>query len=106
MCSISTTSGLTGEDKDTHDFYLHAMGVNVVNHPTGRRAQMLTRIIRHVVEQTGDRDVRLSQAAGYARRHNITVPANERMNGDLSVADVPDAAIMASARAAYKRKFG
>ena len=99
-------SGLTGEDKVTHDFYLHAMGENVVNHPTGRAAQMLTRVIRHVVEVSGDRNVRLSEAAQYARRHGITIPANERMNSNLEVADLPDGRILAIARAEYFRKFG
>jgi hypothetical protein len=82
------------------------MGANVVNHPTGRRAQMLTRVIRHVLDRTGDRNVRLSGAADYARQHDIVVPANERMSSDLSIADIPDPVTMRIAKQAYKLKFG
>jgi hypothetical protein len=106
MSNISLDSGLNGDDKQTHDFYLHAMGVNVAHHPTGRAAQMLTRVIRHVVQVTGDRNVRLSQAAQYAQRHGITVPPNERMSSNLSITDRPDPVIMGAATAAYLRKFG
>jgi hypothetical protein len=104
--NISMDSGLSGDDKQTHDFYLHAMGANVANHPTGRAAQMLTRVIRHVVEVTGDQNVRLSQAAQYAQRHGIRVPASERMSSDLSVADQPDPVIMGVAETEYRQKFG
>jgi hypothetical protein len=105
MANISTESSLAGDDKNTHDYFLHAMGENVVNHPTGRAAQMLTRVIRHVVEVTGDRDVRLSQAAQYAARHGIVVPQNERMAANLDVADSPNAAVILTARNQYFQKF-
>jgi hypothetical protein len=105
MSNICTDSGLIGDDKHTHDFYLHAMGVNVANHPTGHAAQMITRVIRHVVEQTGDRNVRLSQAAHYARQHGITVPFSQSMSSNLTVADKPNEAIMKVAKDMYRQKF-
>jgi hypothetical protein len=106
MANLCADNGLTGADKHTHDFYLHAMGKNVMRHPTGRAAQMLTRVIRHVVDVTRDKNVRLSQSAQYARQHGIVVLDDERMNTDVDVADVPDAAVMALARAEYHTKFG
>lgn len=104
MSNICMDSGLTGDDKYMHDFYLHAMGANVVNHPTGRAAQMLTRVIRHVL-RTGDQNTRLSQAAQYAQIHGIMVPAHERMRNNLFVADQPDRIMMASAKSAWEAKF-
>jgi hypothetical protein len=104
MSNISMDSGLTGDDKITHDFFLYDMGVNVVRHPTGHAAQMLTRVIEDVI-QKNDRTVRLSQAAQYARDNNITVPAHLRMSNNLDVADKPDATTIATARAEYIRKF-
>jgi hypothetical protein len=104
MSNLCTDSGLNGDDKDTHDYFLHAMGKNVVHHPTGRAAQMLTHVIRHVL-QTGDQNVRLSQAAQYAQTHGITVPLSERMSSDLSVADRPDPVTLATARASWVAKF-
>jgi hypothetical protein len=62
-------------------------------------------VIRHVVEVTGDRDVRLSQAAQYAARHGIVVPQNERMAANLDVADSPNAAVILTARNQYFQKF-
>jgi hypothetical protein len=92
-------SGLTGDNKYVHDFYLHAMGENVVNHPTGRAAQMLTRAIRHAI-RIGDRSTRLSEAAQFAQTHGITVPAYQRMNTSLSVGNKPDPRVIATAKAA------
>jgi hypothetical protein len=104
MANISMDSGLNGDDKYPHDFFLHAMGENVVYHPMGRKAQMLTRVIREVLRR-GDRNVRLSQAAQYAQIHNITVPVHELMSNDLSVADRPDPLIIARAEAEWVAKF-
>ena len=106
LANISMDSGLSGADSITHDYFLHAMGKNVVNHPVGSAAQMLTRVIRHVVEVSHDRSARLSEAARYARAWGITVPAGEHMDPNLDVADVPDPATLATARAAYVAKFG
>jgi hypothetical protein len=96
LSNISMDSGLTGDDKITHDFFLYDMGVNVVRHPTG--------VIEDVI-QKNDRTIRLSQAAQYARDNNITVPAHLRMSNNLDVADKPDPTTIATARAEYIRKF-
>jgi hypothetical protein len=98
-------SCLTGFDKDVHDFFLFPMGQNVANHPTGQQAQMLSRVIQHVVN-VGDRNVRLSQAAQYAAANNITVPANELMDPNLDVADQPDAQTLLTATNEYLLRFG
>lgn len=106
LANISMESGLSGTDKITHDYFLHAMGKNVVNHPVGSAAQMLTHVIRHVVEVSHDRTARLSEAARYARAWGITVPVGEHMDADLDVADVPDPTTLVTAKAAYLTKFG
>jgi hypothetical protein len=106
MQNIDMDSGLTGEDREVHDFFLHAMGANVVNHPKGRSAQMLTRVILHVLTVTRDRNVRLSEAAQYAQKHGITVPADELMDPDLNSSDVPDPGVLKLASEDYQRKFG
>ncbi|KAH4113639.1 hypothetical protein HBH47_208330 [Parastagonospora nodorum] len=106
LTNISMESGLIGGDSITHDYFLHAMGKNVVNHPVGSAAQMLTRVIRHVVDVSHDRTARLSEAARYARAWGITVPVGERMNSNLDIADVPDPVALATFRAAYVTKFG
>jgi hypothetical protein len=97
-------SGLTGEDKVVHDYPLYHMADGVVRHPTGRQAQMLTRVIDHVRNVTGDRNVLLSQGAAYAQRYDITVPAHEQLSNDIDVEDSPPAALLASIRADYHRK--
>ncbi|KAH7084323.1 hypothetical protein FB567DRAFT_445930 [Paraphoma chrysanthemicola] len=104
--NCSTESGLTGENTVLHDYYLYAMGDGVARHPNGRAAQMLTRVIRHVRQVTQDRNVRLSEAAAYAARHNITVPAPIVMTNNLAVEDQPPVGLIAAARTAYIRKFG
>ncbi|CAN9347076.1 unnamed protein product [Alternaria alternata] len=76
----STDSGARGSSKDLHDYFLYSMGDGVVRPPRGRKAQMLTLVIEHVRGVTNDRNVRLSQAATYAQRYNITVPAHHQMN--------------------------
>lgn len=81
------------------------MGENVVNHPQGRAAQMLTRVIVHVL-QAGDTNVRLSEAAVYAQKHNITVPPSLVMNHDLTAANQPDPITLANARTLFYMKFG
>ncbi|RKF57863.1 hypothetical protein OnM2_071016 [Erysiphe neolycopersici] len=106
MTNLSPENGLTGADKHTHGFYLHSMRKNIARHPTGGAAQMLTRVIRHVVEVTGDTNIRLSQATQYARLHGIVGPDAEVMDSDLDVADQSEATVMALARAEYYRKFG
>ncbi|KAH7072024.1 hypothetical protein BKA63DRAFT_577664, partial [Paraphoma chrysanthemicola] len=104
--NCSTESGLTGENTVLHDYYLYAMGDGVARHPNGRAAQMLTRAIRHVRQVTQDRNVRLSEAAAYAARHNITVPAPIVMTNNLAVEDQPPQGLIAAARTAYIHKFG
>jgi hypothetical protein len=106
LTNISMESGLIGTDSITHDYFLHAMGKHVVNHPAGSAAQMLTRVIRHVVDISHDRNVRLSEAARYAWAWGITVPVSERMNSNLDIVDVPDPVTLATSRAAYVTKFG
>jgi hypothetical protein len=82
------------------------MGDGVVRLPTGRGAQMLTRVIYHVRNVSGDRNVLLSEAAAYARQHNITVPAHEQMNFmNLDIEDrLPSAAMLATMKADYRAK--
>ncbi|KAF2818825.1 hypothetical protein CC86DRAFT_413479 [Ophiobolus disseminans] len=105
MAKIDMESGLKGDNCEVHDFYLFAMGENVVHHLTGRAAQMLTRVIQHVVNVTGDRNVRLSEATQYAQTHGITFLANELMNPNLNVTDKPNPATMAVASADWVQKF-
>jgi hypothetical protein len=68
---------------------------------------MLSRVIEHVRTITMDRNVLLSEAATYAQRHGITVPAHEQMNfSNLAVEDrLPSAAFLAMIKADYQRKF-
>jgi hypothetical protein len=98
-------SGLVGENSVPHDYYLYAMGDGVVQHPQGRAAQMLTRVIRHVREVTQDRNVLLSQAAAYAARHTITVPGHLVMTSNLTLEDQPPRALISAAKTSYIRKF-
>ncbi|KAF2034141.1 hypothetical protein EK21DRAFT_108184 [Setomelanomma holmii] len=104
--TCSTESGLVGENSVLHDYYLHAMGDGVANHPQGRAAQMLTRVIQHVRQHTKDRNVLLSQAADYAARHGIVVPPNLKMSNKLDVEDKPPKALITAALKAYERRYG
>ena len=99
---------MKGENRILHDFFLYNMGDGVAHPPAGRQAQLLTRVIEHVRRVTGDRHVRLSQAAAYARQYNITVPINEQMNvTNLAVEDqLPSPARLLAMKADYWNKFG
>lgn len=106
MSSLRTDSNLSGADATTHDFFLHAMGKNVVNHPEGKGEHILTRVIRHVLD-AGDENVRLSDAARYAELHGIEAPdTNDRLLATPVTDDGPDGTTIATARAAYVVKFG
>ncbi|KAH6868698.1 hypothetical protein BKA58DRAFT_412372 [Alternaria rosae] len=106
--NVSTDSLLKGENRILHDFFLYNMGDGVTHPPAGRQAQMLTHVIEHVRRVTRDRHVRLSQAAAYARRYSITVPAHEQMNfTNLAVEDqLPSAARLLTMKVDYWNKFG
>ncbi|KAI4649382.1 hypothetical protein J4E93_003700 [Alternaria ventricosa] len=106
--NVSRDSLLKGENRILHDFFLYNMGDGVAHPPARRQAQMLTRVIEHVRRVTGDRHIRLSQAAEYARRYNITVPVNEQMNFmNLAVEDqLPSPARLLAMKADYWNKFG
>ncbi|RYO69480.1 hypothetical protein AA0113_g4057 [Alternaria arborescens] len=103
----STDSGVRGSSKDLHDYFLYSMGDGVVRPPRGRKAQMLTLVIEHVRGVTNDRNVRLSQAATYAQRYNITVPAHHQMNfQNLAFEDqLPSEAFLNIIRNDYRTKF-
>ncbi|RYO26037.1 hypothetical protein AA0111_g8402 [Alternaria arborescens] len=103
----STDSGARGSSKDLHDYFLYSMGDGVVRPPRGRKAQMLTLVIEHVRGITNDRNVRLSQAATYAQRYNITVPAHHQMNfQNLAFEDqLPSEAFLNIIRNDYRTKF-
>ena len=104
--SNSTESGLKAPNNKLHDYFLFHMGDGVVRPPTDRQAQMLTRVIEHVRTVTGDRNVRLSQAATYAQTHGITVPAREQMDfTNLDAEDKPSPALMDTAMSDYRNKF-
>jgi hypothetical protein len=98
MRGLDRENGLTGDDRDTHDFFLYAMGENVQHHPSGRAAQLLTRVIRHVLDFTQDRNVRLSEAVQYAQRYGITVDPS------LTITDTPDATVIDVARRDFRSK--
>ncbi|EFQ91175.1 hypothetical protein PTT_12040 [Pyrenophora teres f. teres 0-1] len=103
---ISTDSGLLRENGRLHDYFLYHMGDGVRYPPTGRQAQMLTRVIDHVRNVTQDRNVRLSQALAYAQRHGISVPASASIDfSNLAVADTPPTALLRMIKADYERKF-
>ncbi|KAI4689309.1 uncharacterized protein J4E88_002659 [Alternaria novae-zelandiae] len=106
--NVSRDSLLKGENRILHDFFLYNMGDGVAHPPAGRQAQLLTRVIEHVRRVTGDRHVRLGQAAAYARQYNITVPVNEQMNvTNLAVEDqLPSPARLLAMKADYWNKFG
>ncbi|RAR11781.1 hypothetical protein DDE83_004378 [Stemphylium lycopersici] len=105
--SNSTESGLKAPNNNLHDYFLFHMGDGVVRPPTGRGAQMLTRVIEHIRNVTGDRNVQLSQAATYARTHGITVPAEEQMDfKNLDAEDKPSLALIVTAMSDYRNKFG
>jgi hypothetical protein len=99
-------SGLKGEDSVVHDYPIYHLGDGVVRPPTGRQAQMLTRVIHHVRNVTRDRNVTLSHAATYAQRHGITVPTYERMGTNLDVEDALSDALRRTIKADYMRKYG
>ncbi|KAI4948434.1 hypothetical protein J4E91_005856 [Alternaria rosae] len=105
--NVSRDSLLKGENRVLHDFFLYNMGDGVAHPPAGRQAQMLTRVIEHVRRVSGDRHVRLSQAAAYARRYNITVPAHEQIDfTNLTVEDqLPSAARLSTMKDDYRNKF-
>ncbi|KAG9195174.1 hypothetical protein G6011_00294 [Alternaria panax] len=106
--NTSPDSGARGPNRIPHDYFLHSMGDGVVRPPHRHKAQMLTRVIQHVRNVTGDRNVRLSEAATYAQKWNITVPAHEQMDfQNLAVEDrLPSAAFLSMIKDDYRTKFG
>lgn len=93
--------------KTLHDYYLWDMGQGVVRYPTGRAAQLLTHVIQHVRNVTGDRNVLLSQVQQYAVQHNITIPAADRIQPGIAVVmeDTPSRAFLTTIDAEFRRKF-
>jgi hypothetical protein len=89
MDTVSTDNGNMGCDKvDPFDFYVSDLpeGVHKDRHPTGKGAQLLSRVIEHV-RNTDSYDLRLSQVADYARRHSIAVPHQDQLLDDLAAED-------------------
>ena len=106
MSNLRPDNNLNGVDKESHDYFLHAMGKNVVNHPTGQGRHNLSIVIDHVLNVSGDKAVRLSEAAQYAQRHNLALTSQHRLLMNPVSNDGPDANLIADARAAYAAKFG
>ena len=104
--NIRTDSGLLGDNSNLHDYFLYHMGDGVRHPPTGRQAQMLTRVIEHVRNVTQDTNVRLSEASQYAERYGISVPVSDRMNfANSAMEDRPLRAILDTINNDFRRKF-
>jgi len=89
MATLCLDSGNTGCDKgEPFDYYVHdlAEGVQDDRHPTGKGAQLLTRVIQHVRE-AGDHDLLLSEVVGYAQQHGIVVPVSDQLAEGLDIDD-------------------
>jgi hypothetical protein len=89
MDDIAVENGNMGCDKvDPFDFYVSDLfeGVHNDRHPTGKGAQLLSRVIEHV-RNTDNADLRLSQVADYARQHSIAVPHQDQLLDDLAAED-------------------
>ena len=89
MAKMNLDSGNTGCDKgEPFDYYVHdlAEGVQDDHHPTGKGAQLLTRVIEHVRE-VGDHDLLLSGVVEYAQQHDIVVPVSDQLTGGVDVED-------------------
>jgi hypothetical protein len=75
-----------------YDVFVCDLVEGVRHHPTGRGAQLLTRVVQHALKHENPyvRKLRLSQVFDYAARHNITVPEEDRM-GPVAEVDDKDA---------------
>lgn len=91
-----------------HDYPLWYMAEGVAVYPTGRDAQLLTRVIHHVRHVSGNRNVLLSQVQQYAAQHGITVPPADVIQPNVNVVagDTPSRAFLGLIEADYLRKFG
>lgn len=76
-----------------YDVFVCDLAEGVRHHPTGQGAQLLTRVVQHVLKHQDPfhRQLRLSQVVDYAARHDITVPEEDRMG---PVAEVDDKAAL------------
>ncbi|KAF2998926.1 hypothetical protein E8E13_006204 [Curvularia kusanoi] len=79
MENISSVAGV--KDLEPHDMFVCDLAEGVRHHPTGKGAQLLTRVIQHALknEDPYNRKLKLSEVAGYAKKHSITVPVEVRM---------------------------
>jgi hypothetical protein len=89
MDGITVENGNLGSDNvDPNDYYVFhlAEGVHQHGHPTGKGAQLLTRVVEHVLA-SGNEDLLLGEVIGYAQRHSITVPLADRLTAGASAED-------------------
>lgn len=91
MENVSCESGV--QDLRPHDVFVGDLAEGVRHHPTGKGAQLLTRVVQHVLahEDPYGTRVKLSELMDYATRHGITVPEEDKMG---PVAEVEDEAAL------------
>jgi len=79
--------GADAVDPFDYPIYALADGVHQDRHPTGKGAQLLTRVIKHILHVSYDRKVKLSEIHDYAEAWNITVPDADRLQVDIEAED-------------------
>jgi hypothetical protein len=89
MDAIALESGNRGRDGGPpFDYFISDLseGVQIGRHPTGKGAQLLTRMIEHA-RNAGKTDLRLSAVSNYARQHSISVPHADRLSNFVAAED-------------------
>jgi hypothetical protein len=76
MRTISTMSGHTGcANVDPFDYHIWHLpeGVHNQRHPTGKGAQLLAHVMKHVWFVSGDKNVTVGGIQAYAEKYGIVV---------------------------------
>ena len=76
-----------------YDVFVCDLAEGVRHHPTGKGAQLLTRVIHHALahEDPHDRRLKLSGLVSYSVFHGIAVPDDDKMG---SIAEEEDKAAL------------
>lgn len=72
-----------------YDVFVVDLAEGVRHHPTGKSAQLSTRVIEHALahEDPYEKRLKLSEVQSYAITHGITVPVGDKMGPIAAVED-------------------
>lgn len=70
-----------------YDVFVCNLAGGVHIHPTGKGAQLLTRVVQHALAH-GHNNVKLSGVRAYATRYGIAVPAVDAMGPNAAAEDM------------------